>query len=59
MDLGGLADKAMDLAEQHADKVDAALDKAGDLAAERFGHEAQVDAVVDKLKDALPGEPQA
>lgn len=56
MDLGGLADKAMDLAEQHADKVDAALDKAGDLVSDRFGHEGQVDMVVDKIKDAIPGE---
>lgn len=56
MDLGGLADKAKDLAEQNADKVDAALDKAGDMVSEKFGHDSQVDMVVEKVKDAIPGE---
>jgi len=55
VDLGGLADKAKDLAEQHADQVDDALDKAGELAKDRFGHDGQVDAVVEKIKDAIPG----
>ncbi len=56
MDLGGLADKAKDLAEQNADKVDGALDKVGDLVSDRFGHDGHVDTVVDKIKDAIPGE---
>lgn len=55
VDLGDLADKAKNLAEQHADKVDDALDKAGELAKDRFGHDEQVDTVVEKIKDAIPG----
>lgn len=57
MDLGNLAGKASELLEQHADKVDAAVDKAGELAKEKLGHDAQVDMAVDKVKDLLPGEP--
>jgi MT0933-like antitoxin protein len=55
MDLGGLADKAKNLAEQNADKVDAALEKAGELAKDRFGHDEQVDTAVSKIKDATTG----
>lgn len=58
MDLGNLAGKASELLEQHADKVDVAVDKAGELAKEKFGHEEQVDMAVDKVKDLLPGDPQ-
>jgi hypothetical protein len=57
MDLGNLAGKASELLEQHADKVDVAVDKAGELAKEKFGHDGQVDMAVDKVKDLLPGEP--
>jgi hypothetical protein len=35
------------LAEEHDDKVDAALEKAGDAAGDRFGHEEQIDKAVD------------
>jgi MT0933-like antitoxin protein len=55
MDLGGLADKAKNLVEQNPDKVDTALEKAGELAKDRFGHDEQVDTAVSKIKDATPG----
>jgi hypothetical protein len=49
----GFLDKAKDLLDQHDDKVDQALEKAGDLAKQRFaGHDEQIDAVVDKLQEA-------
>ena len=35
------------LADQHDDKVDAALEKAGDAAGDKFGHEEQIDKAVD------------
>ena len=55
VEVGGLAGKAKDLAEQHADKVDEALDKAGEFVKDRFGHDERVDMVVDKVNDAIPG----
>lgn len=55
VEVGGLAGKAKGLAEQHADKVDEALDKAGEFVKDRFGHDERVDMVVDKVNDAIPG----
>lgn len=44
-------DKAKELLNQHDDKVDQALDKAGEAAKGRFaGHESQIDAVTGKAK---------
>lgn len=57
IDLGGLADKAKDLAEQHGDKIEQGVEKAGEFAKGRFGHEEQVDSVVDKIQDAIPDRP--
>lgn len=36
-DLGGFADKARELAEEHPDQVDKGVEKAGDLADEKTG----------------------
>jgi hypothetical protein len=48
----GFMDKAKELLNQHDDKVDQALDKAGDAAKERFaGHDEQIDQAVDKLQE--------
>jgi hypothetical protein len=46
-------DKAKDMAEQHDDKVDQGLDKAGDLADEKTGggHSEQIDRGVDMAQD--------
>jgi len=51
MGIGDFADKAKALADQHDDKVDQGLDRAGDQAGKRLGgHESQVDGLVDKGK---------
>ena len=57
IDFGGLADKAKGLVEEHGDKIEQGVEKAGDFAKERFGHEEQVDGVVDKIQDAIPDRP--
>jgi hypothetical protein len=52
----GFMDKAKELLDQHDDKVDAALDKAGELAKSRFaGHDEQIDTAVDKLQEMTGG----
>ena len=66
----GFMDKAKDLMNQHDDKVDQALDKAGEAAKGRFaGHEGHIDKGVDlaqqhtgdgaKPTSEVPGGPQA
>ena len=45
-------DKAKELLNQHDDKVDQGLDKAGEMAKDRFaGHDEQIDQGVDKLQE--------
>lgn len=56
MDFDNLKDKAEDLAAEHSDQVEKGLDAAGDKAAERFGHDEQIDQAVDKAKDHIPGQ---
>ncbi|WP_219413121.1 antitoxin [Pseudonocardia nigra] len=47
----GFMDKAKDLLNQHDDKVDQGLDKAGEAAKGRFaGHDEQIDQGVDRLQ---------
>lgn len=57
IDFGGLADKAKGLVEEHGDKIEQGVEKAGDFAKDRFGHEEQVDGVVGKIQDAIPDRP--
>jgi hypothetical protein len=54
----GFMDKVKNLLGQHGDKVDKALDKAGEAAKARFaGHESQIDQGVDRLKKMTgPGD---
>jgi hypothetical protein len=52
-----LKDKAADLVEKHGDKIEDGVEKAGDFAKKRFGHDEQVDGVVDKIKGAIPDKP--
>lgn len=48
----GFMDKAKDLLNQHDDKVDQALDKAGEAAKARFaGHDEQIDSLVDRAQE--------
>lgn len=53
----GFMDKAKDLLDQHDDKVDAALEKAGEMAKSRFaGHDEQIDMGIDKLQEMTGGD---
>jgi hypothetical protein len=40
------------LADQHDKQVDEGLEKAGDAAGKRVGHQDQIDQAVDKAEDA-------
>lgn len=55
MDFKNLAGKAMDMAAQHADKVDGVIDKAGDVVDAKTGGKfsGQVDSAQDAAKNAL------
>ena len=58
MSIGGFADKAKDLAGQHPEQVDQAIDKAGDEVDERTGggHADQVDKAQDAVRERLGGD---
>jgi hypothetical protein len=57
IDFDDLKNKAQDLVEKHGEKIEQGVEKAGDFAKQRFGHEEQVDKVVDKIQDAIPDRP--
>lgn len=57
IDFEGLKNKAEDLLEQNADRIEQSVEKAGDFAKSKFGHDETVDKVVDKLQDLIPGKP--
>lgn len=62
VDFDGLKDKAQEALGEHADQIEGGLDKAADFLGDKFGHEAQIDSAVDKIKDFIPGgqdEPEA
>jgi hypothetical protein len=53
----GFMDKAKDMLNQHDDKVDQGLDKAGEAAKTRFqGHDEQIDQGVDRLQEMTGDE---
>jgi MT0933-like antitoxin protein len=56
MGFADFADKAKAFADEHDEQVDQGLDKAGDLAKERFGgHDEQIDSVVDRAQQYTGG----
>ena len=55
MDFNDLANKAKDLAAEHPEQIEGAVDKLGDVAKEKLGHEEQIDMGVNKIKDVIPG----
>ncbi len=64
MSIGGFADKAREMAEQHPEQVDQGIEKAGDAVDERTGgqHAEQVDRAQDAVADRFGGgdaQPQA
>ncbi|KIA66242.1 antitoxin [Nocardia vulneris] len=58
MDFKNLADKALDLAQQNADKVETVIDKAGDIVDQKTGGKfaGQVDSAQEAAKQALRKE---
>jgi hypothetical protein len=65
----GFLDKAKELLDQHDDKVDQAINKAGDAAKDKFGQDGMVDKATEFARDRTgegdtteqppPGEGQA
>ena len=60
MSIGGFADKARELAEQHPEQVDQGIDKAGDAVDQRTGgqHAEQIDKAQDAVQDRIGGGEQ-
>lgn len=54
VDFDALKNKASELLNEHGDKVDGAAEKAGEFVKGKFGHDEQVDGVVEKIKGATP-----
>ncbi|MEK6437547.1 Rv0909 family putative TA system antitoxin [Pseudonocardia sp. T1-2H] len=59
MDFDALKGQAEKLLEEHGGTVEDLAEKAGEFVKGRFGHEDQVDMVVDKIKDFVPDTPAA
>jgi hypothetical protein len=53
-----LKNKAQSLVEQHGDKIEDGVEKIGEFAKQKFGHEEQIDKAVDKVQDLIPDRPQ-
>ncbi len=54
VDFDALKNKAGELLNEHGDKVDQGADKVGEFVKGKFGHDEQVDQVVDKIREATP-----
>jgi hypothetical protein len=57
IDFNELRNKAEGLVEQHGDKIEEGVEKAGEFAKNKFGHDETVDKVVDKIQDMIPDKP--
>jgi hypothetical protein len=55
VDFNALAGKANELLTEHADQVEAGVEKLGEVVKDKYGHDEQVDMAVDKIKDMIPG----
>ena len=55
MDFNDLAGKAKDLAEEHPEQLEGAVEKLGETVKEKYGHDEQVDEGVAKIKGVIPG----
>ncbi|CAM3870532.1 antitoxin [Kibdelosporangium persicum] len=58
MNFDELRNKAQDLVNQHGGKIEEGVEKAGEFAKQKFGHEAQIDSVVGKIQDMIPDRPK-
>ena len=56
IDFENLKNKADDLLKEHGDQIEAGVEKAGEFAKGKFGHDETVDKAVDKIRDLIPGE---
>lgn len=54
IDFNEMKNKAKDLAEKHGDKIEQGVQKAGDFAKNKFGHDEKVDKAVDKIQQNIP-----
>ena len=55
VDFNALRAQAGELVEQHEDQIDAGVEKAGEMAKDRFaGHEQHIDMGVDKIQELTP-----
>lgn len=57
IDFNELKKKAEGLVEEHGDKIEQGVEKAGEFAKSKFGHDEKVDQVVDKIQDMIPDKP--
>ena len=57
IDFDGLKNKAEDLLEEHGEKIEQGVEKAGDFVKSKLGHDETVDKVVDKIQDFIPDKP--
>jgi hypothetical protein len=57
IDFNELKNKAADLVEEHGDKIEQGVEKAGEFAKSKFGHDEQVDGVVNKVQEMIPDKP--
>lgn len=57
IDFEGLKNKAEGLLEEHGEKIEQGVEKAGEFAKDKFGHDDTVDKVVDKIQDMIPDRP--
>ena len=58
IDFNELKNKAQDLVKEHGDKIEDGVEKVGEFAKKKFGHEDKVDSVVDKIQDMIPDKPK-
>lgn len=57
IDFDNLKHKAQDLLKEHGDKVEQGVEKAGEFAKSKLGHDETVDKVVDKIQGMIPDKP--
>ncbi|QGK68328.1 antitoxin [Allosaccharopolyspora coralli] len=58
MGFGDFKDKAQNMGKEHGDKISQGMDKIGEKAKEKFGHEDKIDQAMEKGKDMFGGGSQ-
>lgn len=57
IDFNELRNKAEGILEQHGDKIEQGVEKAGEFAKGKLGHDETVDRAVDKIQELIPDRP--